>query len=83
MVLEYFGYGLSDITSDERSNELMIEEIRCVLTELKIEPPYILMPHSMSGLYSIYYANKYPSEISAIIGHRYVIAAKTVRALER
>lgn len=26
------------------------------------------MPHSVSGIYSMYYANKYPDEIKEIIG---------------
>ena len=34
----------------------------------EIEGPYILMPHSISGLYSIYYANTYPEEVAGIIG---------------
>lgn len=68
VVLEYFGYFGSDITNDERTNENMVQEIRTALHELNINPPYILMPHSMSGLYSLYYANKYPSEVLGIIG---------------
>lgn len=68
VVLEYFGYSGSDITTDERTNEVMVQEIRTALHKLNINPPYILMPHSMSGLYSLYYANNYPSEISGIIG---------------
>lgn len=68
VVLEYFGYFGSDDTDEERTNEKMVEEIRAALHGLDIEPPYILMPHSMSGLYSLYYVRKYPSEVSAIIG---------------
>ena len=68
VVLEYFGYSGSDITSDERTNKAMVQEIRTALCKLNINPPYILMPHSMSGLYSLYYANNYPSEVSGIIG---------------
>lgn len=68
VVLEYFGYFGSDITSDERTNENMVQEIRTALYKLNINPPYILMPHSMSGLYSLYYANNYPSEVLGIIG---------------
>lgn len=68
VVLDYFGYFGSDVTSDERTNENMVQEIRTALSKLNINPPYILMPHSMSGLYSLYYANKYPSEVSGIIG---------------
>ena len=68
VVLEYFGYSGSDITTDERTNEAMVQEIRTALHKLNVNPPYILMPHSMSGLYSLYYANNYPSEVSGIIG---------------
>ena len=68
VVLEYFGYSGSDITTDERANEAMVQEIRTALHKLNVNPPYILMPHSMSGLYSLYYANNYPSEVSGIIG---------------
>ena len=68
VVLEYFGYSDSDITTDERTNEAMVQEIRTALNKLNISPPYILMPNSMSGLYSLYYANNYPSEVSGIIG---------------
>lgn len=46
----------------------MVQAIRIALNKLDIKPPYILMPHSMSGLYSLYYADNYPSEISGIIG---------------
>lgn len=68
VVLEYFGYCLSTPTSEERSNEAMVQEIRAALAKLEIEPPYILMPHSMSGLYSLYYAHHYPDEVEGIIG---------------
>lgn len=68
VVLEYFGYGKSDIVETNRSNKTMVEEIRTALLKLNIKPPYILMPHSMSGLYCLYYANQYPNEVYAIIG---------------
>lgn len=68
VVLEYFGYGNSNTTNQDRTNENMVQEIRTALNKLNIEPPYILMPYEISGLYSLYYANKYPSEVSAIVG---------------
>ncbi len=76
VVIEYFGYFGSDLTEEERTNKNMVEEIRTALKELNIEPPYILMPHSMSGLYSLYYAGKYPSEVSGIIGIDMSLAQK-------
>ncbi|WP_324824760.1 alpha/beta hydrolase [Sinanaerobacter sp. ZZT-01] len=68
VILEYFGYGFSDTTKKERSNENIVNEIREALKELEISGPYILMPHSISGVYSLYYAINYPNEVEAIIG---------------
>ena len=58
----------SDITNDERTLQNEVEEIRSALTESNINGPYVLMPHSISGLHAIYYANTYPDEIEGIIG---------------
>ena len=68
VVVENFGYGWSDLTNKERTVENIVEEIRTALKESNIEGPYILMPHSISALYSMYYANKYPEEVKAVIG---------------
>jgi pimeloyl-ACP methyl ester carboxylesterase len=68
VVVEPFGYGWSDITHKERTVENIVEELRTALKKSNIEGPYILMPHSLSGIYSMYYANKYPDEIEAVIG---------------
>ena len=68
VIIEYFGYGFSDDTSEERTIENIVNEIILCLKQLNITKNIILMPHSQSGLYSLYYAEKYPDEIIAIIG---------------
>ncbi|RKD31859.1 alpha/beta fold hydrolase [Lacrimispora algidixylanolytica] len=68
VILESFGYGFSRTTKKDRSNENIVNEIRTALKELDISGPYILMPHSISGIYSMYYAKNYPNEVEAIIG---------------
>ena len=68
VVVESFGYGWSDQTDNKRTVENIVEETRSALLQLDIQGPYILMPHSISGVYSMYYANQYPEEIEAIIG---------------
>ena len=68
IVVEPFGYGWSDTTNKERTVENIVEEIRLALKKSNIEGPYLLMPHSISGIYSMYYANKYPDEVNAVIG---------------
>ncbi len=68
VTLEYAGYGLSDDSNKERTNEAIVEEIRGTLRQLKIEPPYILAPHSISGIYCLQYMKNYPEEVEAMIG---------------
>lgn len=68
VVVEPFGYGWSDITKKERTVENIVEEIRIALKKSNIKGPYILMPHSISGIYSMYFANTYPEEVKGIIG---------------
>lgn len=65
--VEFLGAGFSEPTDTPRTNENITEEIRTALTLAGFKPPYILMPHSVSGVYSEYYAAKYPDEVSAII----------------
>ncbi|MBS7577686.1 MULTISPECIES: alpha/beta hydrolase [unclassified Enterococcus] len=38
------------------------------MKEANIQGPLILVPHSMSGIEAIYWAQTYPDEIEAIIG---------------
>lgn len=65
--VEYFGIGFSDVSDQSRTNENYISELREVLKKSGLNPPYVLMPHSASGIYAEYYAAKYPDEIQAII----------------
>ncbi|APF26463.1 alpha/beta hydrolase family protein [Clostridium sporogenes] len=67
VVVEPFGYGFSEETSKERTVENIIDETRKALKKAKIRGPYILMPHSISGVYAQYYASTYPDEVDAII----------------
>lgn len=67
VVVEPYGYGFSDKTSKERSVENIVDETREALKAAKIDGPYILMPHSISGVYAQYYAANYPKEVEAII----------------
>ena len=61
------GYGNSSPVSSERDGEHIIEELRSVLKHNKLSPPYILVGHSLGGLYMQYYARKYPEEVSGMV----------------
>lgn len=67
VTIEYFGIGFSDETEEPRTNENYVNEIRAALDQAGFNPPYVLMPHSASGVYSEYYAIKHPEEVSSII----------------
>ncbi|QDQ02706.1 alpha/beta hydrolase [Lysinibacillus fusiformis] len=66
-VIERAGYGYSDVFNDDRNIDTVLEQTREALILSGNMPPYILMPHSLSGMEAIYWAQKYPQEIKAII----------------
>lgn len=68
VVVEKFGYGFSDVVDKERNIDSILEDTRRVLAKADIEGPYVLCPHSMSGIEALYWAQQYPEEIEAIIG---------------
>lgn len=68
VVVEKSGYGFSDITSSSRDIDTILHETREALIKANIKGPYILVPHSMSGIEAIYWAQKYPTEVEGIIG---------------
>lgn len=68
IVIEGFGYGYSDQNVGHRTVENITAEIHEVLDRLGVHSPVILAGHSIGGIYTHYYANAYPSEVSAIIG---------------
>jgi pimeloyl-ACP methyl ester carboxylesterase len=68
VVVEKFGYGFSDIIDEERDINTILSETREALKQAKIEGPYVLCPHSVSGITSLYWAQQYPDEVTAIIG---------------
>lgn len=67
VVIEPFGYGLSDITDKPRTVDNITNEIHEALQQLNINK-YILMGHSISGIYGLDYVNKYPNEVTAFAG---------------
>lgn len=68
VVVEKFGYGFSDIVDKNSDINSMLEDTRTALTAAGLDAPYVLCPHSMSGLEALYWAQKYPDEVTAIIG---------------
>ena len=68
VVLERPGYGFSDEVDGLPSLNTILDREREALTKLQINGPYILVPHSASGIEAILWAQLYPEEVEAIIG---------------
>ena len=68
VVIEKFGYGYSDIVDEDRNIQTILSETRLALHKAGIDGPYVLCPHSMSGIEALYWAQEYPDEIESIIG---------------
>lgn len=67
-VVEKSGYGWSDPSNSSRDIDTLLEETRKALELSGEKSPFILFPHSMSGLEALYWAQKYPDEVKAVIG---------------
>jgi pimeloyl-ACP methyl ester carboxylesterase len=68
VVVERAGYGWSDDADTPRVIDTVVSETRTALQQAGEEPPYVLLPYSMSGLEALYWANEYPLEVAAIVG---------------
>jgi pimeloyl-ACP methyl ester carboxylesterase len=68
VVVERAGYGWSDDSDTPRDIDTVLAETRLALQRAGESPPYVLLPHSMSGLEALHWAHSYPDEVAAIVG---------------
>lgn len=61
------GYGWSDVSSEPRTAEQIVSELRQLLREVEIEPPYVLVGMSLSGLFTRLFAYHYPAEVAGMV----------------
>lgn len=66
-LIDRYGNGMSEDTGKKQDVYEIVEFYRTVLKKSKQEAPYILIAHSISGIYATYWAQHYPNEIQAII----------------
>lgn len=68
VVIEKAGYGFSDVTTTPREIDIILSETKDALEKAEIEGPFILFPHSMSGIEALHWAQIYPNEVKGIVG---------------
>ncbi len=61
------GYGKSDKPSTPRDGKTVVEELRQLLRQQGLQPPYTLVGHSLGGLYMQMYARAYPQEVQGVV----------------
>lgn len=67
-VVEKSGYGFSEDADVDRDMDTILYETRKALSKAGLQAPYILFPHSMSGVEALYWAQEYPDEVKGIVG---------------
>jgi len=68
VVIEKAGYGFSEVADIDRDIDTILAETREAISLAGITGPFVLCPHSMSGIEALYWSQLYPNEVEAIIG---------------
>lgn len=61
------GYGNSEPAEGTRDGRAIVEELRAVLRRQGLAPPYVLVGHSLGGMYAQLFARAYPREVTALV----------------
>jgi len=67
IAVEPFGTGLSDQTDSPRTAANIAAEVHEALQQLGVDR-YVLMGHSIAGIYALEYSELYPDELVAFVG---------------
>lgn len=61
------GYGNSAVADTPCDGCAIVEELRRVLRHKGLQPPYVLVGHSLGGLYMQLFARAYPEEVKGLV----------------
>jgi pimeloyl-ACP methyl ester carboxylesterase len=61
------GYLGSDPAAGPRDSVTVVAELRAELKRRNIQPPYVLVGHSLGGLYMQYFARNYPEDVAGLL----------------
>jgi pimeloyl-ACP methyl ester carboxylesterase len=67
VVYDRGGTGWSDPLALPRSAAEVTDELRDLLVVAGVHPPYLLVGHSLGGLYARHYAQRFPDEVAALL----------------
>jgi pimeloyl-ACP methyl ester carboxylesterase len=61
------GYGWSELAREPRTSRAIAIELKSLLDELELRPPYILVGHSQGGLYVNHFCRLYPDTVAGVV----------------
>ena len=61
------GYGRRPPATTPRDGDRVVEELRATLRANGVEPPYVLVGHSLGGLYMQLFARRHPQEVAGLV----------------
>jgi pimeloyl-ACP methyl ester carboxylesterase len=61
------GLGWSERSPNPRTVPYVVAELHTLLTNAGVDPPYVLVGHSMGGLYMRYYAHEHPDRVAGMV----------------
>jgi pimeloyl-ACP methyl ester carboxylesterase len=67
VIYDRAGTGWSDPVDLPRTSAEVIDELRALLRHADVPAPYVLVGHSLGGLYARHYAQQYPGEVSGLV----------------
>ena len=72
------GLGYSDPVSEPRTSKVIAQELQQLLRVAGVNPPYILVGHSMGGYDVRFYAKLYPTEVAGMVLVDALIPIRTI-----
>jgi pimeloyl-ACP methyl ester carboxylesterase len=66
-VYDRAGYGHSDEGPKPRSSAQIVSELRSLLQEARISPPWVLVGHSFGGYNMRLFASRYPRDVAGVV----------------
>lgn len=61
------GYANSEAVDAPRDGATIVEQLRANLRRKNLPPPYVLVGHSLGGLYMQLFARRYPEEVKGLV----------------
>ncbi|HSL27768.1 MAG TPA: alpha/beta hydrolase [Anaerolineales bacterium] len=67
LLLNRAGVGLSPKAQMPQTGSVVVDSLRNTISRAGVEPPYVLVSHSLGGVFANLYARMFPSEVAGLV----------------